>query len=156
MQFDRDEVSDKSSGLTILLCLFFGSLGAHRFYVGKYKTGFMYLAVGLFPICMFVATRLFGVNGMLFSVIVSVCIFAFQLYDAYAVYSEIFLDANKKVILSGSRKDELFGRTYEEKLIDRLNIIALLLFWLALVIILLVYYYIVLSYTVAFISQIIK
>ncbi|WP_215539001.1 TM2 domain-containing protein [Borreliella bavariensis] len=32
--------------LLLLICLFFGCLGAHRFYVGKIGTGFLYLFTG--------------------------------------------------------------------------------------------------------------
>lgn len=35
--------SDKSRLLTLLLCLFLGLLGAHKFYLGKYGMGILYL-----------------------------------------------------------------------------------------------------------------
>jgi len=35
--------SPKSKITTLLLCIFFGVLGAHRFYVGKAGTGILYL-----------------------------------------------------------------------------------------------------------------
>ncbi len=35
------ENSDKSKVAAILLCLFLGGLGVHRFYVGKIGTGFL-------------------------------------------------------------------------------------------------------------------
>ena len=34
--------SDKSKTTAFVLCLFFGWLGAHRYYVGKIFTGFLY------------------------------------------------------------------------------------------------------------------
>ncbi len=37
------EVSDKAKVPTILLCLFLGFLGVHRFYVGKVGTGMLML-----------------------------------------------------------------------------------------------------------------
>ncbi len=37
------EVSPKSKVTTILLCIFLGSLGVHRFYVGKTGTGVLML-----------------------------------------------------------------------------------------------------------------
>lgn len=41
----------KSKTVAILLCLFFGCLGFHRFYVGKVGTGIlMFLTGGLFGI----------------------------------------------------------------------------------------------------------
>ena len=39
----RDEPSDKRGLTTGLLCLILGVFGAHRFYVGKYGTGFLML-----------------------------------------------------------------------------------------------------------------
>lgn len=38
--------SAKSAGLTFFLCLFFGMLGLHRFYVGKIGTGILMLITG--------------------------------------------------------------------------------------------------------------
>lgn len=35
------EISDKSFIATLLLCLFLGTLGMHRFYVGKMGTGLL-------------------------------------------------------------------------------------------------------------------
>tara|TARA_B100000902_G_C27021309_1_gene769732 strand:+ start:584 stop:790 length:207 start_codon:yes stop_codon:yes gene_type:complete len=44
-------MGDKSFITALLLCLFLGSLGGHRFYVGKTGTGVLYLfTVGLFGI----------------------------------------------------------------------------------------------------------
>ena len=36
-------VSDKSKTVALLLCIFFGTLGIHRFYVGKIGTGLLYM-----------------------------------------------------------------------------------------------------------------
>ncbi len=42
-------ISRKSRTAALLLCLFLGGTGAHRFYVGKIGTGFLYLfTFGLF------------------------------------------------------------------------------------------------------------
>lgn len=38
--------SNKSAVTALLLCIFFGSLGLHRFYVGKVKTGILMLLTG--------------------------------------------------------------------------------------------------------------
>tara|TARA_A100001388_G_C28736104_1_gene484218 strand:- start:487 stop:693 length:207 start_codon:yes stop_codon:yes gene_type:complete len=44
-------MGDKSFITALLLCLFLGGLGAHRFYVGKTGTGVLYLfTIGLFGI----------------------------------------------------------------------------------------------------------
>lgn len=38
-----DGTSDKSNTVALLLCLFLGFLGVHRFYVGKIGTGILML-----------------------------------------------------------------------------------------------------------------
>ena len=38
--------SPKSRGIAILLCIFVGGLGIHRFYVGKIGTGILWLLTG--------------------------------------------------------------------------------------------------------------
>jgi TM2 domain-containing membrane protein YozV len=38
--------SDKDFWVTLLLCLFLGVLGIHRFYVGKIGTGLLWLFTG--------------------------------------------------------------------------------------------------------------
>lgn len=42
----RETKSDKSAVSALLLCIFLGSLGLHRFYVGKIKTGILMLLTG--------------------------------------------------------------------------------------------------------------
>lgn len=41
-----EEKSEKSAVTALLLCMFLGSLGIHRFYVGKIKTGILMLITG--------------------------------------------------------------------------------------------------------------
>lgn len=38
--------SDKKKGTALILCIFLGWLGIHRFYVGKLWTGILYLVTG--------------------------------------------------------------------------------------------------------------
>ena len=47
--------SDKKKSTAFLLCLFFGWLGAHNFYVGRFGKGFLYMfTLGLFGIGWFI------------------------------------------------------------------------------------------------------
>lgn len=43
---DGYPVSDKNRTVTLLLCIFLGYLGIHRFYVGKVGTGILWLLTG--------------------------------------------------------------------------------------------------------------
>ncbi len=48
---DKRNVSNKSWLVALLLCIFLGYLGIHRFYVGKIATGVLWLlTVGFFGI----------------------------------------------------------------------------------------------------------
>ncbi len=42
----KPETSAKSRWVALVLCLFFGWVGVHRFYVGKNATGVLYLLTG--------------------------------------------------------------------------------------------------------------
>lgn len=47
----REQRSDRSRLVALLLCLFLGVFGAHRFYLGKFGTGLLYLLTeGLFAV----------------------------------------------------------------------------------------------------------
>lgn len=39
-------VSPRKRGITLFLCIFFGYLGIHRFYVGKWGTGLIWIFTG--------------------------------------------------------------------------------------------------------------
>ena len=46
MQRRRGMKSEKSGLVALLLCIFLGGLGIHRFYVGKIGTGIIWLLTG--------------------------------------------------------------------------------------------------------------
>lgn len=43
---ESSNISDKSQIAALLICLFFGVIGVHRFYVGKIGTGVLYIFTG--------------------------------------------------------------------------------------------------------------
>ncbi len=57
--------SRKKKWFALLLCLFFGWIGAHRFYVGKVGTGLVYLITG----------GLFGIGWIVDLVMIAVGVF---------------------------------------------------------------------------------
>ena len=57
------ETSQKSKTTDLLLCIFLGTLGVHRFYEGKIGTGILWLCtIGLFGIGWIVDIYLIATN----------------------------------------------------------------------------------------------
>jgi hypothetical protein len=46
LEFSETEYSPKSKGIALVLCLFWGILGIHKFYVNRIGEGFLYLFTG--------------------------------------------------------------------------------------------------------------
>lgn len=130
MYIEKDDVSKKNATVVAVLCLFFGSLGVHRFYVGKNMSGLLYLLFGssLFGVQLF--SKLFSFKGTLISIFIFILVVVAVFYDLFAIFTECFLDSKDKIILSGSRQDELVGRTFEEKFNDGLIIISTILMFI--------------------------
>ena len=127
MYIEKESVSKKSATVTAMLCLFFGSLGLHHFYVGKYKRGLLYLLFGSSSLGIQISKGLGNVffdeiRGTLIGIFLLLLVAVGIFYDLFALYTESFLDSNGLILLSGSRKDELFGRTLEEKFNDSTSI----------------------------------
>lgn len=92
MNIDHEDISKKSPMITLILCLLFGKLGAHRFYVGKYVTGVIYLLVGGTSI-------VFDLFGFGYAFIANIVYMLFILVDIYALYSNTFTDSKGKVVV---------------------------------------------------------
>lgn len=122
MYIEKEQVSRKSAAVAAVLCLFFGSLGLHRFYVGKFKSGLLYLLFGSSMVSIHILSRLDIVKGTLIGIFLFLLVAVGVFYDLFAMYNECFLDKEGKILLSGARQDELVGRTFQEKENDSLTI----------------------------------
>lgn len=61
---EEEQVSDRSRLIALLLCVLLGYLGFHRFYVGKFGTGVLWLlTLGLFGVGCLVNTILIAAGG---------------------------------------------------------------------------------------------
>ncbi len=120
---DRESVSNKNATITTILALFFGFLGAHRFYVGKYITGLLYFLFGgsTFVLRLLDELNLIEINSILVLFIGFGIVYVGIAFDLYALYSDSFDDKHKKAVLCNAHKDEMFGRTSDEKFDDKLN-----------------------------------
>lgn len=129
MHIEREDVSSKTSGVAMLLALGLGMYGAHRIYVGKYFSGIlMFLFGGGITVARFLIESgklTFGSFYILF--IAYGLVYVVALYDVAALYHDAFLDGKGKIVLCNSHKDECFGRTKDQKVIDLLESIAALL-----------------------------
>lgn len=138
MNLDPEEISTKNSTVVFILTFFFGALGLHRFYVGKWKSGLVYLTFGLIlPGAKIInlVCKIIGINSIFkifwFIILAFILVGVACLYDIFTLYSESFTDSKGKIVISGSRKDEIVGRTLEEKFNDKLDaIVALFAFLL--------------------------
>lgn len=142
MNLDAEQISNKSSAISFALMISFGIFGAHRFYVGKWKSGLLYLIFGsvvpgarlINQIMNLVGdTSIFKLVWYIYMSFALVCVAL--LYDIFALYSESFTDRYGKVVISGSRKDEIVGRSMQEVFDDKLTTtIIFLLFALVIII----------------------
>ncbi len=122
MVYDEDSISNKSQLVTLALLLFFGSLGAHRFYVRKYITGIIYFLIGSTPIVL----KLLGIG---YAAIANAAFRILFLMDLYALYSDSFTDKKGNLVL-GNSKTLVYETDQEREEIlftDKLNKILLFL-----------------------------
>lgn len=64
-QRKRDTISDKSHFLYIMLALFFGGVGFHNLYAGRYGSGFLQLLLGI-TVIGFIITIPWSILEMIF------------------------------------------------------------------------------------------
>lgn len=133
---DANEVSRKSNGIALLYLFTFGFLGMHRFYVGKWKTGLIYLLIGLqLPIIRILT--MFGVSPIK-SVVYQILLFLFSIaflgFDLFTMAQEAFSDSDGKILLGRAHRDAVIGRDSKEKEEDKMNmIVAIFLFVIMLI-----------------------
>lgn len=90
MNIDQEDISKKNPMLTLILCLLFGKLGAHRFYVGKYVIGVTYLLIGGTSV-------VFDILGFGYAFLANIVYMLFMLIDIYALYS--FTDSKGNIVM---------------------------------------------------------
>ena len=124
MVVEKDEASDKNELVAVVLALCWGTFGMHRFYVGKWISGTIYLLIGSVS---FLANLLDALGvSVLYNVYIS--IFAFLLvcvavlYDLFALKNESFFDGKNKLLISkGTREDSGLFLSPKEKAIASTN-----------------------------------
>lgn len=126
--YDREDISNKNLLICTLLAFFFGSIGLHRFYVGKWKTGLIYIAGSSLPLFSPFLYSILGIEDIFQAMkltiavgILSLCVGVAVIYDVYAMYSESFFDKHGKILLSESVKNEYIGVSYTEQFIHKLD-----------------------------------
>lgn len=100
-EYDRDMTSKKSWIITLLLNLFFGNFGAHRFYVGKKITGMLYLfTFGVFGI------------GYVYDLIMLILVL-FKDKSGATVVTKSF---NTKIPFTKKAKDDVLAKTSNKEI----------------------------------------
>ena len=122
MVYDEDDISPKSQMITLFLLIFFGPLGAHRFYVGKILTGIFYLIAGSTTIIL----KVLGFKWELIAIVVLIFIIAM---DLYALYSDSFTDSKGRLVIGKSKNPVYNSLKEREKIIftEKLNKLMLVL-----------------------------
>ena len=108
-QFRREEVSEKDNMITLVLALFLGALGAHRFYAGRMKSAIIMLLITLFILAVWFmpsslkessqGLTLFIVGSVfIMSVILKLFLGIWILSDIIRIFLGRFKDKEGKVI----------------------------------------------------------
>lgn len=124
MIVEKDDASSKNELVALILALCWGTLGLHRFYVGKWKSGILYLLLGSFSFLYNLLDEL-GVSlffSIYFSYVAFLLVGVAVLYDIFAIANESFFDGKKKLLISkGTREDSGLFLSVKEKAIARAN-----------------------------------
>lgn len=124
MIVEKNEASDKNELVALILALCWGTLGLHRFYVGKWKTGILYLLLGSFSF-LYNLLEDIGVNiffSVYFSYVAFLLVGVAVLYDIFAITNESFFDGKNKLLISkGTREDSGLFLSAKEKAIASTN-----------------------------------
>lgn len=128
LNLQQEDISNRNSTMSFLLCFFFGYFGAHKFYVGKWIQGIVYLLFGSSVFFNFIISPIakkFGYSLAIKSVgvkiVLTLLVGVAILYDLFAITHEASTDKKGLIVVSGKHKDEIYGRTESEKFNDKLN-----------------------------------
>jgi TM2 domain-containing membrane protein YozV len=126
MHINDEDMSQKNQIVALMLCVLFGNLGIHRFYVGKYITGAILLVVGGTSI----VAKVLGFGYAFIAIIASFIVLAL---DVYALYSDSFTDGKGKLVI-GCEKNLVYN-TLEEReqklFVSKLDKIMCIMFGIA-------------------------
>lgn len=124
MVIEKDEASSKSELITAILAVCWGTFGLHRFYVGKWISGTVYLLFGSVAFLLNLLNDL-GVSifySTYISIIAFLLVVVAVLYDLFALKNESFFDGKNKLLISkGTREDSGLFLSTKEKFIASAN-----------------------------------
>ncbi|MBP3617894.1 MAG: TM2 domain-containing protein [Lachnospiraceae bacterium] len=124
MVVEKDEASDKNELVAAVLALCWGTFGLHRFYVGKWISGTVYLLFGsvAFLFNLLDDLGLSVIYSSYISIIAFLLVVVAVLYDLFALKNESFFDGKNKLLISkGTREDSGLFLSPKEKAIASTN-----------------------------------
>ena len=133
-EIDNEEISKKSSLVTTILLLLFGSAGIHRIYVGRYISGIFIFVVK----CTLLVLKHFGWK---WHFILNVICYGMLLFDLYGLYSDSFTDGKGKIVtgqekyMTYNSEKERMQKKFEKKLNNIMCLCIAILYYAAILII---------------------
>lgn len=124
MVVEIDEASDKNELVAVVLALCWGTFGLHRFYVGKWISGTVYLLFGsvAFLFNLLDDLGLSVIYSSYISIVAFLLVVVAVLYDLFALKNESFFDGKNKLLISkGTREDSGLFLSPKEKAIASTN-----------------------------------